>query len=440
MLVLGASLCVINRTMAASSGSKLRQAREAQELSIEEISEVLHIRAKYLIALEADNPDAIPSLPQARGFLRTYANYLGLSSDQIFAKRDQTSEKSGPIEQPEPTSESKTSFSSGATIFKEIGEALHQRREILGLSMEDVEAHTKIPAYYVNFIESGEFSRFPSPAQSRGMLHNYTDFLDLDTDAIMAKYADALQASLTERQAVDSELSESNKMVRPKSQGFKVPQWVRMFLSPDLILITTVGILVVGLTIWGIGRVVRTRAEQSPLPTAPSLVEALLPTATSAPTASATAAVGSSGELLEVGETSPEDTQIPTVQIASGSSLQVVLIARQRAYLRVTIDGTVAYDGRTTPTNNLTFTGQEEIRVLTGNAAALQVYFNNQDLGVLGIFGEVAEIVFTRDGVIRPTKAPTETPLATDTPTSTALPTETPGSGNLPPEQNTPVP
>ena len=117
----------------------------------------------------------------------------------------------------------------------------------------------------------------------------------------------------------------------------------------------------------------------------------------------------------------------------------VVVIVRQRAYLKVTVVGTVAFDGRTTPGNNLTFSGSEEIRLLTGNAAALQVYFNDQDQGVLGIFGEVTELIFTTDGVIRPTKVPTATPQATETPTVTPLGAPT-TVVDLPPEPNTPVP
>ncbi len=132
-------------------------------------------------------------------------------------------------------------------------------------------------------------------------------------------------------------------------------------------------------------------------------------------------------------------TPIPTVQIAPGTTLEVFVIVRQRAYLKVTVDGTVAFDGRTNPGNNLTFTATDEIRVLTGNAAALQVYFNDQDQGVLGIFGEVTELIFTTDGVIRPTKVPAATPLATETAHNHTQgdPTE---DVDLPPEPNTPVP
>ena len=40
----------------------------------------------------------------------------------------------------------------------------------------------------------------------------------------------------------------------------------------------------------------------------------------------------------------------------------------QRAYLRVTVDGTVKFDGRTTPGSAYPFEGRERIEVLTGRA------------------------------------------------------------------------
>jgi cytoskeletal protein RodZ len=425
--------------MSESPGTKLRRKREEQELTIEQISEALHIRIKYLKAIEADNLDAIPSLPQARGFLRSYASFLGISPQNVVSETKKQAEKTSAP--PEALAEEPSNSSSDHLIFKEIGASLFKRREILGLSMEDVEAHTRIPTYYVEYMESGEFSSFPSPAQARGMLNNYVQFLDLDTDAIMARYAHALQTSLSERQALEIPRTQDQTNRRQRKRQIRAPQWVRMFLSPDLILITTVGIIVIGLTIWGIGRIVRTQDQQSPIPTAPSLVEALLPTATTEPTqTSASDQGGSEGELLGIDNPEIEDTPIPTVPVAGGSSIQVFMIVRQRTYLQVTVDGTVAYDGRTAPSNNLTFTGQEEIRVITGNAAAIQLFYNDQDLGVLGIFGEIVEIIFTREGVIRPTKVPTPTLLATETPTATPEPTDTPSGGNLPPEPNTPVP
>jgi Helix-turn-helix domain len=62
-------------------GNSLREARERQELGYPEIELATKIRAKYIRALEEENFTSIPGDAYIRGFLRTYADYLGLDAD-----------------------------------------------------------------------------------------------------------------------------------------------------------------------------------------------------------------------------------------------------------------------------------------------------------------------------------------------------------------------
>jgi cytoskeletal protein RodZ len=427
-----------------SVGLKLKQAREAKELSLEQISKELHIRVQYLRALEEDSIEFIPTSVQARGFLRSYSSYLGLSRLDLpegLLPTEKSVPLSDQIKRLNIQREASQQPDSSARLFSEISEKLKTRREVLGLSKEDVEAHTHIPTHYVTFMEDAEFDQFPSPAQARGMLTNYLSFLDIPPDEIMLKYAEALQFDLRARQAVQSADQETRSQSR-RSLRFalpRMPRWVRTFFSPDLILVTSLGLIVVLVTIWGIGRVTRTQSELEPPPTAPSLVEALLPTATPAPSPTATLSNPQAGGLVDVDTEAQENTAIPTLQVAESSSIQLFIIIRNRTYIKVTVDGSVEYDGRALPNDTLTFSGRETIELLTGNAAGLQVIYNNQDLGTLGIFGEVVKIIYTREGVIRPTAVPTATlsqeELATPTPTPT--PDEGP---SLPPQESTPIP
>ena len=68
--------------MAESIGSLLKQRREARHLSIEQVAGQTRIRTHYLLALENDDLSAIPSMPQARGFLRIYSEFLGLNQSE----------------------------------------------------------------------------------------------------------------------------------------------------------------------------------------------------------------------------------------------------------------------------------------------------------------------------------------------------------------------
>ena len=61
-------------------GSSLREARMRRQLELSQIERDTRIRAKYLLALEDDRFEVLPGLAYAKGFLRTYADYLGLDA------------------------------------------------------------------------------------------------------------------------------------------------------------------------------------------------------------------------------------------------------------------------------------------------------------------------------------------------------------------------
>ncbi len=66
-------------------GALLIEAREKQELEIEQVSRETNIARDYIIALESDNYEIFPAEPYILGFLRNYAEYLGLDSKEIIS-------------------------------------------------------------------------------------------------------------------------------------------------------------------------------------------------------------------------------------------------------------------------------------------------------------------------------------------------------------------
>ncbi|MDQ2984827.1 MAG: DUF4115 domain-containing protein [Actinomycetota bacterium] len=59
-------------------GNSLREARLRQQLDFPELEQQTKIRGKYLRALEEENFDALPAQTYVKGFLRNYAEALGL--------------------------------------------------------------------------------------------------------------------------------------------------------------------------------------------------------------------------------------------------------------------------------------------------------------------------------------------------------------------------
>jgi cytoskeleton protein RodZ len=59
-------------------GNSLREARVRQQLELSEVELATKIRARYLRALEEESFEILPAQTYVKGFLRTYADYLGL--------------------------------------------------------------------------------------------------------------------------------------------------------------------------------------------------------------------------------------------------------------------------------------------------------------------------------------------------------------------------
>jgi cytoskeleton protein RodZ len=81
-------------------GNSLREARVRQSLDFPEIEQRTKIRGKYLRALEDEQFDLLPSETYVKGFLRSYAEFLGLDGQLYvdeFNSRYVTGEEEPPI-------------------------------------------------------------------------------------------------------------------------------------------------------------------------------------------------------------------------------------------------------------------------------------------------------------------------------------------------------
>jgi cytoskeletal protein RodZ len=66
-------------------GEGFRSAREARGLTLSDVAEQIHIRSVYLNAIETEDWSAIGAPVYVRGFIRTYARFLGLDPEAAVA-------------------------------------------------------------------------------------------------------------------------------------------------------------------------------------------------------------------------------------------------------------------------------------------------------------------------------------------------------------------
>jgi cytoskeleton protein RodZ len=77
-----------NVAMPAGIGETLREARLAAGIELEQAERTIRIRIRYLDALEREDWGVLPAEAYVRGFLHTYADYLGLDGATLVAEYD----------------------------------------------------------------------------------------------------------------------------------------------------------------------------------------------------------------------------------------------------------------------------------------------------------------------------------------------------------------
>jgi cytoskeleton protein RodZ len=90
----------------------------------------------------------------------------------------------------------KTPFTEGPTDgqarlqprMRQIGEMLQERREDLGLDLDEIGAMLRIKPGYLAAIEQGRPHDLPGPTYAIGFVRAYADFLGLDSDAVLVRF------------------------------------------------------------------------------------------------------------------------------------------------------------------------------------------------------------------------------------------------------------
>lgn len=444
-----------------TTGEKLRKIREEKGISLEKVAQETNIRIQFLHAIENDQMNRMASPAQAKGFARLYATFLGMDPLALFeeeversAPPSEDAEKSK-IENPEPISKigigriknnirksdepinevanprarfrdlipKDRELKQSNLIFKEIGEELRTQRESLGLSLIDVERLTKIRELYLYNLEQGEVDALPSTVQGRGILNNYSSFLSIDPVKLQNKFAEGLQQKRLETAAVELTSYDGKTVTKPRSP---VTGW-RRFLTIDLIVGTSVFVVLMVLVIWGAIQVIGS-AQTGIEPTIESISDVLInpePGTLTIDLTGTPALMDVTADPGQPGNTLSVDI-LATITSVNTGSIQLVVVGVQRTFLNVNADGKEVFNGRVVPGNVYTFTGSSKVIVNAGNAGGIQIFYNQKDLGVMGMVGEVVLLEFTSNGYVTSTPMFTPSPTATLPPTLTQRPTATP--------------
>jgi cytoskeleton protein RodZ len=409
------------------TGSQLKKIRLERNIPLVQVASATRIRMAILQDLEDEEYSELSSTTQAKGFLRLYAQFLGLpdrpevqdtqgsvettQSTELTDTRSASETPEAPSPEvvtrvvhpdPLPKESSEQPFTATETTdptpeivvsesqkhLQAIGRELVARRRYLNVSWDLIEQETHIPREQLRNVERGDLDAFFNPTKYKSVLLSYTQFLNLDTTAIMIRYADAMQKRRLEK----------NVTKKRRLQGVKVLPAslvnLKRFFTLDLFFGTLMILGIVGFLVWGISRM--SFGDDSPDITAtlPAVADILLAEITP-----------EAFEVIETPEPTQELLEVPTptpffTSSEQSSALELVILIRQNTWLRVISDGEIVYQGRQAPGNVLTYAADESIELQTGNIAGLEIIFNQNpyDNGVQKI-GTAARLWFSDEGV-----------------------------------------
>ena len=290
-----------------------------------------------------------------------------------------------------------------------LGELIRQAREAKGLSLQDVSSATKIREHILTALERESYADLPAPVFVRGFLRTLARQLGLNTDQLLALYA---QVSPEAPPDVPEKPARDERPTPAPPAG----------LNSASLAAGIVAVVVMAGIVWGGSRVL----EGLALPGSPPAVSTAAP---AAPTANATTALVSTPDATRAPPPTPSlpaafPTATPTPTASALQKFEIKLEVTARSWLKIEADGAVVYEGILEAGDSKTFTARQRITMRSGNAGGVNAIVNGQSQGPLGGAGDVVDRqwVINDKGVIATTTPTWANPPNTPTPTSTPQP------------------
>lgn len=241
-----------------------------------------------------------------------------------------------------------------------VGKKLAAERRSQAKTLVEIVDATKIMGRMLEALENERWDELPAPPYVKGYIQNYAQVLGIDAGPLLEEYQKDITA-----------VPPAGRIpARPIPDQQIVPHRHELHAIPTRAIVAVVGaVLVVVLALWGISALVGRDDTPPPIP----------PETTSTPVTPG----GGSTETSAVGETATTPTDVPegafalTVSVAPGDS----------SWVRVLVDGLVAYEG--------TLPGGEPKSWTVGTSAVIRA-------------GKPTAVTVTRDG------SEVEFPPATD--------------------------
>ena len=326
-----------------------------------------------------------------------------------------------------------------------LGRYLRESREASELRLEDAVRRLRIRQHILESFEQGDFDVADTPVRVRGMLRNYARFLGLDEDQVLGFYEASQQESTQQRggwfglgrsddtpqnpiapKRVTDTPPALPKVETPQSQknasGGTMQRLNTLLRNMAMLLVSVAALAVIGFVIM--------QTVNPPQPAQP-IAQQPEPTFSGSETVTPTLIFTST----------PAPTQLTAeLSFSDFSGVSVGITMEGRSWMRVWVDETETFVGILEPGDMQDFNGDNRVRLIAANAAALQITYNGEPQAALGARGQQVEVTFETNNISVDVQSAGEQPTFTPPPTATASETLMPGFPTFtPPPTATPL-
>jgi|tagenome__1003787_1003787.scaffolds.fasta_scaffold20988879_7 cytoskeleton protein RodZ len=250
--------------------------------------------------------------------------------------------------------------------MQSVGIIIKAARLQAGLSLEEINARTRIPIRNLEAIEEDDLSVMPSAFFYKSFAKQFAKVLGIDSstistliDDVLGRMPEPLVPGQDERITRGAVIRSS---IRPRNY-----KWVFSLGSLVLALVCCSGFY----AFWENARGDRSRVVAKVDSKATDMSPG-----------------GSSGTQMAPRSGSMEE-------LANG--YRIDLSALESTWLSVTADGRQEFSGTLEPAQKKSFEGRERGRIRTANAGGISLVFNGKPLGVVGPRGQIRDVVFTKN-------------------------------------------
>lgn len=260
-----------------------------------------------------------------------------------------------------------------------IGEMLRRERLKSGLDLDWISRETKIPARLLQAIEQEEFDKLPGRVFAISFVRQYAQTLGLDEEQVIAEFRE--QQEPPPPPAITIPEPPKRKSMQPVALGIAAAVMVVLFVHAWL-----------------------QNHDQTPLqtaentPAAASQPAAPVPPepARSDPPPAATAAVPAQALAAQA-----PAAEVPAPAAATAGTTHLVLTAKGKSWVAANLDGHNIFSGILKPNETKTLDGSGPLKLVIGNAGAVEISLNGKPIGPIGPEGQIRDVQVSDTGAVQ---------------------------------------